>query len=59
VNIVGLKRITTGPTGNETYNTDFVGFEKTTLELKQMLLVIGRESDLADLVRDTSKSKNA
>jgi len=56
VNIVGLKKLTTEPGGKETYNTDYVGFEKTTLEVNQILLVIGRESDLADLVSESGKT---
>jgi trk system potassium uptake protein len=56
VNIVGLKKLTTGPEGKETYSTDYVGFEKATLELDQILLVIGRENDLADLVSESGKT---
>jgi trk system potassium uptake protein TrkA len=56
VNIVGLKKLTIEPGGKETYNTDYVGFEKTTLEVNQILLVIGRESDLADLVSESGKT---
>jgi trk system potassium uptake protein TrkA len=56
VNIVGLKSKTTGQGGKEISSTDYVGFEKTILALNQTLLVIGRELDLAELVRETKKN---
>jgi trk system potassium uptake protein len=56
VNIVGLKSMTVGPGGKEIYNTEYVGFEKTILDIKQTMLVIGRENDLAEMVRDARRN---
>jgi trk system potassium uptake protein TrkA len=56
VNIVGLKSKEDVPGNKEKYFTQYVGFEKTILETRHTLLVIGKDSDLADLARDSGKS---
>ena len=56
VNIVGLKSKADKAREKETDSTDFVGFERIILTSKHSLLVIGKESDLADLVRDSNKN---
>jgi trk system potassium uptake protein len=56
VNIVGLKSPVDESGDHEKFTTVYVGFEKEVLELKHVLLVIGREDDLADLVRETRKN---
>jgi trk system potassium uptake protein TrkA len=52
VNIIGLKSMLEESGDKESFKMDYVGFEKTILDLKHKLLVIGKEQDLADLVRD-------
>ncbi len=56
VNIIGLKRIKPEPEDKETIITDYVGFEKTILDEKHSLLVVGKEADLAELVRVNRKN---
>ena len=53
VNIIGLKFKTIEPEGKEIVNTDYVGFEHTILNTNHILLVLGKESDLAELVRSS------
>ncbi len=53
VNIIGLKSLTTEPEGKEIANTDYVGFEHTILHKNHILLVLGKDSDLAELVRNS------
>jgi trk system potassium uptake protein TrkA len=53
VNIVGLKSETLDQEGKKIFNTDYVGFEKKILDMTHSMLVVGKEDDLADLVRDT------
>jgi len=53
VNIIGLKSQTIEPEGKEIVNTDYVGFEHTTLNKNHILLVLGKDSDLAELVRSS------
>lgn len=52
VNVVGLKTLKTGTDGQDLSSTDYVGFENTILGKDHWLLVVGRESDLAELVRE-------
>ena len=53
VNIIGLKSAMDEPDDLKTYTMDYVGFEKTVLKKEHTLLVIGKENDLEELVRDT------
>jgi trk system potassium uptake protein TrkA len=53
VNIIGLKSQTIEPEGKEIVNTDYVGFEHTTLNKNHILLVLGKDSDMAELVRSS------
>ncbi|MFH0759794.1 MAG: TrkA family potassium uptake protein [Bacteroidota bacterium] len=53
VNIIGLKIQTFDPEGKEIINTDYVGFENTTLTTNHTLLVLGKDDDLAELVRNS------
>jgi trk system potassium uptake protein TrkA len=53
VNIIGLKRKISDSGEPEAYTMDYVGFEKTVLTEEHTLLVIGKEKDLEELVRDT------
>lgn len=55
VNIIGLIGLKPETEGEETRNTDYVGFENTVLETNHSLLVVGKEADLAELVRSNSK----
>lgn len=57
VNIVGLKSKREDSGGSETSRTDYVDFANTPLKLNHSLLVIGKESDLAELVRDSKRSQ--
>jgi len=56
VNIVGLKTLKSETETEEIYSTDYVGFEHAVLNNKHRLLVVGKESDLAELVRVTGKT---
>lgn len=56
INIVGLKHPSDEPGMEEGFTTDYVGFEKIVLDLKHSLLVIGKETDLADLVSNISRN---
>jgi len=56
VNVIGLKLVKKDADGNEIQNMDYVGFEKTRLQKGHSLLVIGKEDDLENLVRENSKS---
>jgi trk system potassium uptake protein TrkA len=53
VNIIGLKSTLQDPGNQKTHAMDYVGFEKTVLNREHSLLVIGKENDLEELVRDT------
>jgi trk system potassium uptake protein TrkA len=53
VNIIGLKSQINEPAGRKKHTMDYVGFEKTVLNKEHTLLVIGKEDDLEQLVRDT------
>ena len=53
INIIGLKSSIQEPGNQETHTMDYVGFEKTVLKKEHSLLVIGKENDLEELVRDT------
>jgi trk system potassium uptake protein TrkA len=55
VNIIGLKSMVNESGEQEKHTMDYVGFEKTVLKSEHALLVIGRENDLEELVRDTQK----
>jgi trk system potassium uptake protein TrkA len=55
VNVIGLKMVQKDPDGNETQKMDYVGFEKTRLRKEHSLLVIGKEEDLEDLVKENGK----
>lgn len=55
VNIVGLKSLKSESEKGAVYITDYVGFEKAVLNLKHTMLVVGKEEDLAELVRDSSR----
>lgn len=55
VNVIGLKLIQKDADGNEIQNMDYVGFEKTRLQKGNSLLVIGKEDDLENLVRENGK----
>ena len=54
VNIIGLKSMINKSGDRKTHTMDYVGFEKTVLQKGHSLLVIGKENDLAELVRDTN-----
>lgn len=56
VNIIGLKNVTIDSDDKEIVTTDYVGFEKTVLQMNQVLLVVGKEGDLAELVRNSSRN---
>jgi len=56
VNIIGLKNLKAEPGGEETYITDYVGFENTILDTEHSLLVVGKEADLEELVRVNRKT---
>lgn len=53
VNIVGLKSLTLDQDGNQLVQTEYVGFEKKILDLTHSMMVVGKDDDLADLVKDT------
>jgi len=53
VNIIGLKSTINDSGEPEEHTMDYVGFEKTVLKSEHSLLVIGKEKDLAELVRNT------
>jgi hypothetical protein len=55
VNVIGLKMVQKDPDGHETQKMDYVGFEKTKLRKEHSLLVIGKEEDLEDLVKENGK----
>ncbi len=52
VNIIGLKSIIGESEHHEKQRMDYVGFEKTVLKKGHSLLVIGKEEDLEEMVRD-------
>jgi trk/ktr system potassium uptake protein len=56
VNVIGLKLVKKDADGNDIQNMDYVGFEKTRLQKGHSLLVIGKEDDLENLVRENGKS---
>lgn len=53
VNVIGVKSRMLGKEDREIYQMDYVGFEKNKLGKGGALLVIGKENDLADLVKDS------
>ncbi|KPL16201.1 MAG: hypothetical protein AMS26_05455 [Bacteroides sp. SM23_62] len=53
VNIIGLKSMIKDPGNQKTHTMDYVGFENTVLKKEHSLLVIGKENDLEEMVRDT------
>jgi trk system potassium uptake protein TrkA len=53
VNIIGLKSPVDDTQNNGNQKMDYVGFEKTILRKEHSLLVIGKEKDLEDLVKET------
>jgi trk system potassium uptake protein TrkA len=53
VNIIGLKSTFEDPENQHKQRMDYVGFEKTVLAQEHSLLVIGKEDDLEEMVRDT------
>jgi len=53
VNIIGLKSPHDEPRNDKNQKMDYVGFEKTILRKEHSLLVIGKEKDLEDLVKET------
>jgi len=55
VNVIGLKMVQKDPDGHETQKMDYVGFEKIKLRKEHSLLVIGKEEDLEDLVKENGK----
>jgi trk system potassium uptake protein TrkA len=55
VNIIGLKSRIEEEGEKESFQMDYVGFEKVKLMIGQSLLVVGKEEDLADLVRDSQR----
>jgi len=52
VNIIGLKNMQEESQDGTTQNMKYVGFEKTVLQKHHALLVIGKETDLEEMVRD-------
>ncbi len=52
VNIIGLKSMIRENGKGESQKMDYVGFENTSLTENHSLLVMGKENDLEDLVRD-------
>jgi trk system potassium uptake protein TrkA len=52
VNIIGLKNTQQEAEKGESQNMNYVGFEKTILQKHHALLVIGKETDLEEMVRD-------
>jgi trk system potassium uptake protein TrkA len=55
VNIIGLKSKKKDDKGSEEFAMEYVGFERKKLETGDSMLVIGKEEDLGDLVRDSQK----
>lgn len=53
VNIIALKETIEDPGNNEKQKIDYVGFENTILRSEHSLLVMGREHDLEQMVRET------
>jgi len=56
VNIVGLRNKIVDSEGKESMSTDYVGFEKIALTKMHSLMVIGKETDLEELVRDSRRN---
>lgn len=52
VNIIGLKSTVEESANREAQNMNYVGFEKTVLQNHHSLLVVGKEDDLEEMVRD-------
>lgn len=52
VNIIGLKSISNAENQSAKSKMDYVGFESTVLDLQHSFLVIGKESDLEDMMKD-------
>jgi trk system potassium uptake protein TrkA len=53
VNIIGLKSPGGDDRDDSNQKMDYVGFEKTILRKEHTLLVIGKEKDLEDLIKET------
>ncbi len=53
VNIIGLKSPAGDDRDDSNQKMDYVGFEKTILRKEHTLLVIGKEKDLEDLIKET------
>jgi trk system potassium uptake protein TrkA len=53
VNIIGLKSPAGEDRDDRNQKMDYVGFEKTILRKEHTLLVIGKEKDLEDLIKET------
>lgn len=53
VNIIGLKSTIQESEDQEKQRMNYVGFENTVLESGHSLLIIGKENDLEELIRDT------
>jgi trk system potassium uptake protein TrkA len=53
VNIIGLKNPAGDDRDDSNQKMDYVGFEKTILRKEHTLLVIGKEKDLEDLIKET------
>lgn len=56
VNIIGLKSMIDTSEEKEQFTMEYVGFENTILDKNHILLVVGKEEDLADLVRDAHRN---
>ncbi len=56
VNVIGLKSMPLGDEGKEISKMEYVGFENTVLGSKHIMLVIGKEEDLAEMVWNTGKN---
>jgi trk system potassium uptake protein TrkA len=53
VNIIGLKSTPSDSGNHGIQRMDYVGFENTVLKPEHSLLVIGKETDLEELIKDT------
>jgi trk system potassium uptake protein TrkA len=53
VNIIALKETVEEPGKNAKHKIDYVGFENTTLKSEHSLLVMGKENDLEQMIKDS------
>jgi len=53
VNIIALKESVAEPGKNAKQKIDYVGFENTTLKSEHSLLVMGKENDLEQMIKDS------